>query len=110
MRVEDPTDVVQLEAVQRELALDLHLVGDRPDHAESGHDLRVHRAGVDEDRVVAAEDEEPPRLADDAFAHPAAEAKEARVELDVDQVEQLDLIRHLPLLSRPGSVASIMTY
>ena len=94
MGVEDPPHVVVLQAETGELVLHRHLLGDDARHPEALHDLRVARARVHEDRVVAAEDEVPPGLHPGADAHVAGEDEEARFQLDVDQVELLDLEGH----------------
>src|SRR5712692_2489805 len=89
--VQDPADVLRLQAVAPELALQPLLLGDVAGHPESGHDLRAARPGVDEDRVVPAEDQVPPRGRPRRNAHVAAEDEKAGFELDVDQVEDFDL-------------------
>src|SRR2546422_5981 len=54
--------------------------------------------GADEDGVAPAEDQVPPRGRPRRDAHVAAEDEKARFELDVDQVEDFDLERHVLLL------------
>jgi hypothetical protein len=102
MCVEDPADVADLHAVPRQLASDRHLLRDDSSHAEPLHDLRVAGACVDNDRVeLGAEDEVAPGLHPGADPHVAGEDEEARLELDVDQIEHLDLVGHRgSLLSR----------
>ena len=78
-----------------ELAPQGHLLRHDARHPERLHDLRMARARVDEDRLgVGAEDQVAPRLHARADAHVAGEHEEARLELDVDQVEHLDLVGH----------------
>lgn len=95
VRVQDPAHVADLDAVLRELAAQGHLLRHDARHPERLHDLRVARAGVDEDRLrVGAEDEIAPRLHARPDAHVAGEYEETRFELDVDQIEHLDLVGH----------------
>ena len=95
VRVQDPADVVDLDPVPRELTPKRHLLRHDPGHPECLHDLGMARAGVDEDRLgVGAEDQVAPCLHARADPHVAGEHEEARLELDVDQIEHLDLVCH----------------
>jgi hypothetical protein len=75
----------------------------QPAHAERLHDLVGAIAGVDQDRVGAAEDQEAERQHAPHAAAIAAEHEKARFQLDVAVVEQLDLQRHtfLPVILLP---------
>ena len=66
----------------------------QPAHAERLHDLVGAVAGVDHDRIGAAEDEEAQRQHAPRAAAVAAEHQEARFQLDVAIVENLDFQRH----------------
>src|SRR5581483_4205788 len=61
--------------------------------AEPAHDLGVAGAGVDEDRARrVAEDQDPPRVHPDRSPHVAREHEEARLDLDVDQRQEPELV------------------
>ena len=92
--VQDVADVLGLETVLCELIFQLLLLADPAGHAEPLHDLRVGRTGVHEDGVVAAQDERAPGLRPGLLPHVAGQNQEARLELDVDQVEELYLESH----------------
>ena len=77
-------------------------------HPEVAHDLGVAEAGVDDDRGLTAEDQEPEHRDLERHAAVVAEDKEARFELDVPQVENLDLQPHLSLLWVGLSLAAIL--
>src|SRR5712692_2430521 len=94
MRVQNPAHVLRLETVLRELCLEHLLLADPALHPEAVHDLRVGGARVDENRGVAAEDQVAEGRHPKANAHVLAEDEEARVELDVDQRQDLDLKTH----------------
>ena len=83
MRVQNVTDIAELQAVSGELVLDHILMELQPSHAERFHDRIVAVAGIDQHRILAAEDQ----IAVDRHAPgpPAfmAEHQEARLELDV---------------------------
>ena len=78
----------------RELVLELHLLGHVAGHAQPVHDLGVARAGVDKDGLLAAEDEEPERRDLRSHPHVAPEHQEARLDVDVDEAQKLDLQGH----------------
>src|SRR5439155_22094584 len=103
VRVQNPAHVLRRKAEVGELRLEHLLFRDPALHAEPVHDLRALRAGVDHDRVLAAEDQEAERRRFDANSHVAGQHQEARVELDVDEVQEFDLERHLFTL-HPRSV------
>ncbi len=110
--VADVADVADAHAVARELVLDHVLVELEAAHAERLHDRVVAVAGVDHDRVLPAEDQEAVDGHAAGAAAVAAEHEEARFELDVAVVEQLDFQGHLlcllpltiarPTAGRPG--------
>src|SRR5581483_8909420 len=86
-------DVLDRHAVLRQLVLELHLLRDVPLHAEPAHDLGVAGAGVDEERARrVAEDQDPPRVHPDRSPHVAREHEEARLDLDVDQRQESELV------------------
>ena len=76
------------------LVLDHVLVKLEPAHAERLHDLIRAVAGVDENRIGPAEDQKSERRHAAGAAAIAAKDKEARFELDVAIVEDLDFERH----------------
>jgi len=86
-------------AVPRELVLDHVLVELKPAHAQRFHDLIGAIAGVDHDRVGAAEDQEAERQDAAGAAAVAPEHEEARFQLDIAIVQDLDFQRHLILPS-----------
>src|SRR5712691_905323 len=94
MRVQNPAHVLRLETVLRELCLEHLILADPALHPEAVHDLRVGGARVDENRRVSAEDQVAEGRHPEANAHVLAEDEEARVELDVDQRQDLDLKTH----------------
>ena len=98
MRVQDPADVAETDAVPGQLALEPLLLGRVADHAQAPHDLRARRAGVHEDRIASAEQQVRPGLRPRDDAHLVREHEEARLDVDVHQIEQLDLVAHEPLL------------
>jgi hypothetical protein len=74
-------------------------------HPEVAHDLRVAEARIDDDRGLTAEDEKPEHGHLDRRPAVVTQDEEARLELDVSQVEDLDLKTHLRLL-RSGALLS----
>ncbi len=92
--VDDVAHVADLEAVPGELVLHHVLMELEAAHAERLHDRVVAVAGIDHHGVAAARDEE--AVDRDAPGAPAipAEDEEARFELDIAVVEELDLERH----------------
>jgi hypothetical protein len=94
VRVEDPAHVFHRHAVERELVLEPLLLARVADHPEPRHDLGARRAGVDEDGIVTAEDQVRPGLRPRDDAHVVGEDEEARLDVDVHQVEHLDLVLH----------------
>ena len=58
VRVQDPANVTRSQVVLRQLVLELHLLGHVAGHPEPLHDLGVARARVDEDGLLAAENQE----------------------------------------------------
>src|SRR5262249_60742388 len=94
VRVQDEARVLGPEAMRRELVLELLLFADPAGHAEPLHDLGARRSGVDKDGIVTAQDERAPGLRTRLLPHVARENQEARLELDVDQVEKIDLECH----------------
>ena len=106
MGVQDVADVLHLEAVLGELLLHALLVAPPAGHAEVAHDRRVAEARVDDDRRLAAGDEEAERRDLLRLSGLEREHEEARVELDVAQVEDLHFETHALLLGgwmRSGS-------
>src|SRR6185295_10960601 len=91
-------DVLHLEAVLSELLLHALLVAPPAGHAEVAHDRRVAEARVDDDRDLAARDEEAERRHLLRLAGLERQHEEARVELDVAQVEDLHFETHSLLL------------
>ena len=92
--VEHRGDVPDRDAVRPECVLELHVLVDPALHPEAPHDLGVAGAGVDEDRPRrVAQDQDAPGVHPDRRAHVAAEDEEARLDEDVGQREELDLVR-----------------
>ena len=92
--MQNPPNVLRRQSEGGELVLEHLLFGDPPLHAEPVHDLRALRPGVDHDRIVAAEDEEAEGGRLHAHPHVSSEHQKARIELDVDEVQELDFERH----------------
>ena len=98
MGVQDVADVLHLEAVLGELLLHALLVAPPAGHAEVAHDRRIAEARVDDDRGLAAGDEEAERRHLLRLSGLERQHEEARVELDVAQVEDLHFETHSLLL------------
>src|SRR3954454_1720434 len=94
VRVQDVADVLHLQPVLVELLLHALAVAPPALHAEVAHDGRIGEAGVDDDRRLAAEDEEAERRHLLPPAGILGEDEEARVELDVAEVEDLHFETH----------------
>ena len=98
MGVQDVADVAHLDPVPGERVVQNLLAGLDPAHPEPFHDLDVPVSGVHEDQVRPAGDQVR------KGGHPrdpsgvARQHQEARVELDVPDVENLDLHAHASLL------------
>ena len=92
--VQHEADVAHAHAVLGKLVLDHVLVELQPAHAQRLHDLVRAVAGVDDNRIGAAEDQKSQRQHAAGAAAIAAKDKEARFELDVAIVEDLDFQRH----------------
>ena len=103
MGVQDPADVAGRQVVFLQLVIELHLLGHVAGHAQPLHDLGMARSGVDDDRLVA-KDQEPERRDLRTYAHVAPEYEEARLDVDVDEAQKLDLEGHAPLLSAVGDM------
>ena len=95
MGVADEADVAHAHAVARQLVLDHVLMELEPAHAERLHDLIGAVAGVDDDRIGAAGNEKAQRQHPPRAPAVAAEHQEARFQLDVAIVENLDFQRHV---------------
>ena len=91
MGVHDEAHVAHPHAVAGELVLDHVLVELQAAHAQRFHDLVGAVAGVDHDRPGAAEDEKAEREDAARASAIAPQHQEARLELDVAVVEDLDL-------------------
>ena len=108
MGVADEADVAHAHAVARELVLDHVLMELQAAHAERFHDLVGAVAGVDHDRIGAADNQKAQRQHPARAPAVAAEHQEARFQLDVPIVENLDFQSHtclpyfLRLFSRAG--------
>jgi hypothetical protein len=76
----------------------------QPAHTQRFHDLVGAVAGVDHDRIFAAEDQEAEGEHAASAAAVAAENQKARFQLDIAVVQDLDLQRH----SFPSSFASYL--
>src|SRR5262249_51610389 len=66
----------------------------QPAHAQRFHDLVGAVAGIDHDRILAAEDQEAEREDAAGGAAGAAQKQKTRFQLDVAVVQNLDLQRH----------------
>src|SRR4051812_27928641 len=98
MRMQDVADVLHLEAVSVERLLHSLTVPPPPLHPQVPHDLGLAEAGVDDDRRLASGDEEPERRHLLAPARVLREHKEARVERDIAQVEDVHFQTHVSSL------------
>ena len=107
VRVQDVADVPELHPEAPELVLETLLLADGARHVEPTHDLRVASACVDENGVVAAEDQVAPGRSLGADAHVVGEHEETRLELDVDERQDLDLEGHRPTSTVVAIRASI---
>ena len=92
--VQHEADVAHAHAMLGELILDHVLVELQPAHAQRLHDLVRAVAGVDHNRIGAAKDQKSQRQHAARAPAVAAKDKEARFELDVAIVENLDFQRH----------------
>jgi hypothetical protein len=95
VRVQDVAHVVHPHPVALELPLHPLPVAPPALHAQVAHDRRVAEARVDDHRRLAARDEEPERRDLLPAAGVLSQHEEARVQLDVAQVEHLDLEAHV---------------
>jgi hypothetical protein len=93
--VEDRGDVANREALSGERVLELLFLVHPAGHAQPLHDLGVTRSRVDEDGARrVAEDQDAPGVDPDRRTHVPREHEEARLDENVDQREQADLVRH----------------
>jgi hypothetical protein len=95
MGVQDVAHVLHLQPVLLELALHPLAVAPPALHAEVAHDRRLAEARVDHDRRLPADDEEAERRHLLPAPGILCEDEEARVQLDVAQVEDLHLETHV---------------
>ena len=94
MGVHDIAHIAHPHAVPGELVLDHVLVELEAAHAEALHDLVVAVAGIDHHRPGPAEDQEAIGRHAAGAAAIAAEHEEARFQLDIAIVENLDFEGH----------------
>src|SRR3569833_4749333 len=94
MGVTDIADVAHSHAMAHQLVLDHVLMELQAAHAERFHDLVGPIAGVHDDRIGPAEDQEAQRQHPPGAAAIAPQHQEARIQLDVAIVQDLDLQRH----------------
>ena len=94
VRVQHEADVAHAHAVLGKLILDHVLVELQPAHAQRLHDLVRAVASVDHNRISAAKDQKSQRQHAAGAPAVATKDKEARFELDVAIVEDLDFQRH----------------
>ena len=105
--VQDPPDVIGRQVELRELVLQLHLLGHVPGHAQPLHDSGVAGAGVDEDGLLPAEDQEPECRDPLPYPHVAPEHQETGLDVDVDEAEKLDLQGHANSPLAVGAVGGL---
>src|SRR5439155_14218526 len=105
--MQDVAHVPELQPETPELVLEALLLAHRAGHVKPAHDLRVASARVHENRVVAAEDQIAPGRSLGADAHVVGEHEETRLELDVDERQDLDLESHRPTSTVVAIRASI---
>ena len=94
VRVADVANITDLDPMTGKLVLDHVLVVLQSAHAQRFHDRVVAIAGIDDDRILPAEDQE---AIDRHALHPSAATtkhEKARFELNVAKVQHLDFQRH----------------
>jgi len=93
VRVQDVADVGAVQAVLRQCRVQALSLADVARHVQALHDLGIAGAGVDQDRPLrVAEDQDAPGGHARAHPHVAREHEKARLELDLDQRQELDLV------------------
>jgi len=92
--VEDPPDVGLVQPMPGELLVEPLVAAVETLHPEVAHDLGAAKAGVDQNRRLAAQDQEAEHRHLNAEAAVVPKHEEARLKLDVAQVEHLDLNAH----------------